>query len=382
MTNKWNFAFDNAPLRPELVEKLDRNGILRDVDPTAVSDSDEVRFIKDFFTHDGYPKLPDGTDLTGISYPYIFPVIAPWYDGASIPASALCMEPGYRQTACQAALTHLKNLNACGIRQDGTNCSFHGLAFQKEVLGTTHTFAFPDTQIRSVTGLTAAVVLIADSYRNDEAWQKQAGVPLYAREQAMFQLWCWEQFADISGYNGKVPSVAFVVRICGNLPTDCTIRTVLYNRNEAEAMVKRICKARNAESTKGLYWNRNVEEYQSWSDKLTNEAYHCTDADQYDLITAYMKAKKDRKANEAELNEVSDRMTAIAIELAAAIPSGCIQGNYQLPDGTICTVTHQLRRSRAGGGISAELLRSFFPNLEECVVATSQERETVTIDVL
>lgn len=383
MTTKWNFAFDNAPLSPAIEKKLEALGVLNPLPETDIPGATEVRFVKDFFTHDGYPKLPEGTDFSKTAYPYIFPAIAPWYDGASVPAAVVEMDPLYRQTACQAAMAYLKNLNdnARGVAVQDTSLTFHGLAFQMEVLGQTHTFAFPDTRINPLISAPAAVVLIADSYRNDESWQKQASVPLYARQQAMFQLWCWDQFAMKGDYEGVVPRVAYVVRISGNLPTDCCVRTVQYDRKEAEALIKRICKARNMESEKGLYWKRNIEQPQAWADKVHSEAFMSEDENTYDLICQYMKAKADRKQNEKELKEVTDKMDAIAIELASLIPSGNMQGNYELPDGTICTVTHQLRRSM-GVSISTDLVRSFFPALDGCIKPTAQERKTVTIDVL
>lgn len=380
---KWAFAFDNAPLAQTLIDKLADLKILPEVAMTNMAGNTDVSFIKDFFTADGYPKL-DGVDLANTAYPYIFPVSAPWYDGASIPAATLEMDPKYRQTACEAALSWLSNLVNTQV-SSANSLSFHGVAFQEEIDGVIHTFAFPDTRLANANcsnsgDYSNAVVLIADSYHNEDDWAKQGSVPLYARQQAMFQLWCWEQFAQKSGYKGYVPTAAYIVRICGNLPTDCSIRTVTYDRKEAQALVKRICKARNLEATKGCYWKRNVESPQAWSEKLENEAWHCDDEELYKLTVQYMKARSDRKANERELKKVTDRMDAIAVELASRIPTGHLQGQLTLPDGTICTIAHNRSRGSVPS-ISPEWVRSFFPHQENCILTTSQERKTVTIDV-
>lgn len=388
MANNWYFAFDNAPLSEALQEKLNMYGILKSVPKTNVSGSSETRFVKDFFTPDGYPRLNEGVKLEDVSFPYIFPAIAPWYDGAAIPSAIVKMDPLYRQTACEASLSWLFNLMGAAKAVGSTKNSrtFHGLSFQEEIHGVTHTFAFPDTRIEAMThGGTAAVVLIADSYWNNGEWEKQGSVPLYARQQAMFQLWCWDQFgnkvASDSHYTGDIPTKAFIVRICGDLAADCTIRTVEYNRKEAQELVNRICKARIQEPQRGLYWKRNIEAPQTWAEKVENEAFVTDDEDLYDLVVAYMKARSARKNIERELNDVVSKRDGIAVHLASCIPATDLQGTMALADGTHCTVTHQLKRA-SRKTVAPDLVRSFFPALEEFIVASGQERTTVTIDVL
>lgn len=384
--SNWHFAFDNAPVSQYLQDKLNALGILKPV-PITKDLGAETRFIKDFFGADGYPHLNDTARLSDIAFPYIFPAIAPWYDGAAIPSAIVDMEPLYRQTACEAALSWLFTLMNAGNAVCGNDSSktFHGLAFQEEIQGMKHTFAFPDTRIQTETHGTAAIILIADSYWNNSEWENSSSVPLYARQQAMFQLWCWDQFgakADASNpYAGEIPRNAFIVRICGNLAADCTIRTVRYDQKEAIALINRICKARVQEKQKGLYWKRNVEVAQTWANKVETEAYIIENNDLHDLVVEYMKARSDRKNIERELNLVSDKRDGIAVELASRIPSSDIQGALSLPDGTNCTVTHQLKRI-GKKSISPDLVRSFFPNLDQFIVASGQERTTVTIDVL
>lgn len=385
-TNEWYFAFDNAPLAQPLQDRM--HNLLKAVPDTNLN-TDTIRFVKNFFTADGYPHVAPEAKTYEMSYPYIFPAIAPWYDMAAIPATVTEMDPTFRQTACEAALSWLfTTTNATGMPVFGENSrTFHGVAFREEVQGVTHTFAFPDTRIASpaIDG-TAAVVLIADSYWNNSDWEKAGSVPLYARQQAMFQLWCWEQFAihlpANSGFAGKIPSTAFIVRICGNLPTDCTIRRVDYDPKEANALIKRICKARNMEPQNGLYWKRNLQSFQTWKEKIENEAYIAENDNLHTLVVEYMKARSTRKAIARELESVTDRMAAIAVELANRIPAGDLQGKLEASDGTIYTVTHQLRRSSRRTPFSTDVLRSFFPHLDDYIVAPGSERTTVTIDVL
>lgn len=386
MTSPWYFTYDNAPLSDALQEKLNKFGILNPIPEVNIPNSKETQFVKDFFTADGYPKLGEGMKHAEVAYPYLFPVIAPWYDATAIPAIQLEMEPLYRQTACSAALSWLFNLTgAAGTANHSfgdTARSFHGLAFQEEIQGMVHTFAFPDTRIATSTHGTAAVILIADSYWQNSDWEKQGSVPLYARQQALFQLWCWHRFVEKATVPIDAPETAFIVRICGNLATDCTIRTVPYNSKEAEAMVNRICKARAQEPQKGLYWKRNIETAQTWHEKIENEAFETDNPDLYDLVIEYMKARSYRKALEKEENEIGDRMDSIAVKLASLIPAGNLQGRYDLPDGTVCTVTHQQRRYRNAEKISPELIHSFYPELDECILQSGTERTTVTIEAL
>ena len=380
--NEWYFAFDNAPLSQTLQSRL--SAMLESIPDTTVN-SPSLRFVKNFFTADGYPHLNDGVKSYETAYPYIFPAIAPWYDMASIPSTVVEMDPLYRQTACEAALSWLfTTTSASGISVGGENSrTFHGIAFQEEVQGVEHIFAFPDTRIASpVVGGTAAVVLITDSYWNNEDWEKAGSVPLYARQQAMFQLWCWEQFAirlpANSNFTGEIPSSALIVRISGNLAVDCTIRRVDYDPKEANALINRICKARNMEAQQGLYWKRNVQRFETWNEKIANEAYIAEDDDLHELVTSYMKAHSDRKAIENEHKEVSARMDAIAVELASRIPAGEQQARLEMSDGTIFTVSHQLRRTGRRSAFSPDVLRSFFPHLDGFITAGSR-RETVTI---
>lgn len=384
MQNKWYFAYNNAPLPEALQNKLNKYGILKAVPETNIPGSTSTSFIKDFFTPDGYPPLAVGMKHSDASYPYLFPAIAPWYTAAAVPAIIADMEPLYRQTACEAALSWLFNLTAAadpsGVVANSQK-TFNGLAFQEEINGTVHTFAFPDTCINTKAHGRAAVILIADSYWNNNEWEKQGSTPLYARQQAMFQLWCWNKFAEKSGYQVEAPATAFVVRICGNLAVDCTIRTVTYNPKEAQSLISRICKARDLEPQKGLYWKRTIEAPQTWAEKLENEAFYTDNEDLHDLVIAYMKARSDRKVIERELKEITDKMEGIAVKLASMIPAGDIQGNLELPDGSLCTVTHQPRRA-SQRRISPDLVRSFFPALDDCISSGGSERVTVTISAL
>lgn len=384
MSNSWYFTYDNAPLSKTLQEKLNKHGLLNAMPDTDIPGSTETSFVKDFFTADGYPQLGENVKHSEVTYPYIFPAIAPWYDATAIPAIQTEMEPLYRQTACEAALAWLFNLMAAADPAGpagNTRKSFHALAFQEDVNGTRHTFAFPNTCIDTNSHGCAAVVLIADSYWNNGDWEKQGAVPLYARQQAMFQLWCWKKFAEKSGNAVQAPDIAFIVRICGNLAADCTIRTVLYNQKEAQALVNRICKARDMEAQNGLYWKRHIDTPQTWAEKLENEAFHTDDTDLHELVIEYMKARSARKNIERELNAVTEKMEGIAVKLASCIPNGNIQGNLNLPDDITCTVTHQLRRV-GQKRISPDLIYSFFPSLDSCITAGGAERTTVTIEIL
>lgn len=383
-SEKWNFNFEGASIPEALAKKAEAAGILNAI-PETKGNQNGYMFAKDFFTADGYPAIA-GLDATKTSYPYIFPALAPWYTGAALPEAIVEMDAMYRQTACEAASMNLFSLiqKATGTKVYESSRTFHGIAFMEEVEGEQHLFAFPDTLIRPSTTATgagpAAVVLIADSYENNADWEKTSGVPLYARQQAMLQLWCWNRYHSMSSYPHPAPQFAYIVRICGNLPSDCIVRTVHYNPAEAESLVKRICKARTQEPQKGLYWKRNTQKNQTWSEKL-EEAYYPNDDNLYDLVAAYMKTRTARKTIEREIDEVSAKMEAIAVILASRIPSGYSSGQLDLPDGKTCTVTHQRRRSSTGARISAELINSFFPQMDNFVVPTSQERETVTIDV-
>lgn len=381
----WYHAFDNAPLSLQLQEKLNKLGILKPVPETKICGS-ETDFIKDFFTPDGYPKMKEGLKLSEVEFPYIFPAMAPWYGGASVPEAIMEMDPLYRQTASSAALSWLKTVlgAAPGSVNDNSATSFNGVAFRQNVQGVDHTFAFPDTRIMDTPyGGPAAVILITDSYWNNDVWEKQGSVPLYARQQAMFQLWCWQQFADLTwgDFYGEAPRVAFIVRICGNLAPDCTIRVVEYNEREANALVNRICKARNLEQQNGLYWKRNIEVAKTWGEKV-DEAYVTDDPDLYELLVAFMKTRSDRKRLERELEDITNKQEAIAVQLASEIPANCWQGELSLTDGSKATVMHALKRTRSSGSVSPDLVRSFFPYLDEFIVASGQERNTVTIDVL
>lgn len=380
--NKWYFAFDNAHLSQSLQEKLDKAGVLAPIPETKLTG--DVRFVKDYFTPDGYPHLAAGVKVGEAKYPFLFPAIAPWYDGAGIPADLLEMDALYRQTACEAALSWLNTLieeaEPNGPIEKATQ-TFHGLAFQEMVAGMTYTFAFPDTRVDTDSHGPAAVVLIADSYWNNSDWEKQSSVPLYARQQAMFQLWCWNKFAEKSGDLVDAPTTAFIVRINGNLAIDCTIRTVAYNEAEANALVNRICKAKMQEPQRGDYWKRNIVPYQTWAEKIDNEAYITNDADLYALITQYMKVRKERKAIEKELDEVTAQRDAISVQLASFIPAGDLQGYLDLADGSKGTVSHQPKRSRSRS-IAPDILRSFYPAFEACISTSGAYRKTVTVDVL
>lgn len=385
--SKWNFAFDNAPLRPELQDKLARFGVLQAIPQTKFLGGavcPNVRFVKDFFTEDGFPHLASNTSLEDTPFPYLFPAIAPWYTGAAIPAAVTDMAPLYRQTACKAAMDWLHTLtdaaDPTGPQEKATE-TFHGLAFQEVYNGENYTVAFPDTRIDTNSHGPAAVVLIADSYWNNTEWEKSGSVPLYAYQMAQFQLWCWERFSAESGYHVEAPTTAFIVRICGNLPIDCTIRTVDYSPVEAQAMVNRIFKAKAQEAQKGLYWKRFIEQPRTWNEKLENDAFHTDNADLHELVVQYMKARSNKKAIERELNEVTAKMDGIAVKLASLIPTGNLQGKYTLPDGTICTVTHQSRRARSKS-TSPELVRSLFPECQDCIKTSAGKRTWVTIEAL
>lgn len=385
--SKWYFSFDNAPLSLALQEKLDKAGLLRAI-PTVRDASPETRFAKDFFTADGFPHMGSDMELSEVVFPYLFPAIAPWYDNATIPAAIMEMDALYRQSACEAALAWLFTLmEASGATNHiDTSRTFHGLAFQETIHGVPQTFCFPDTRIGVISkNAPAAVVLIADSYWNNEAWEKQSAVPLYARQQAQFQLWCWDRFADKlpadSPFCEEIPRTAIIVRISGNLSVDCTIRTVDYNPKEAFSLVDRICKAKAQEPQKGLYWKRNIETVQKWAEKIENEAYITENVDLHELIVEYMKARSTRKRIERELDEVSAKQDGIAMQLADAIPDGDIQGTLDLSDGTKCAVTHTRKRA-SSRSIPPDLVRSFFPHLDEFIDASGQERTTVTVNVL
>lgn len=383
--SKWYFAYDNAHLSPALQDKLNKHGVLQAIPETYLPNSSEVRFIKDFFEPDGFPHLADGVNATDVNFPYIFPAIAPWYDGALIPAAMAEMNPLFRQTACKAALNWLHTLTDAadpnGPQEKATE-TFHGLAFQENINGVNYTFAFPDTRIDTNSHGPAAVVLIADSYWNNEAWEKQGSVPQYARQQAQFQLWCWDRYAENCNYQVDPPRTAFIVRICGNLPSDCTIRTVEFNSVEATALVNRICKAKAMEAQKGLYWKRHIEKPMTWAEKLDSQALHLDNPGLHDVIVHYMKARSNKKQIEREINEISNQLDAIAVKLASQIPAGKIQGKYTLPDGTLCTVTHQQRRTRSRSSISPELVRSLFPELDSCICPSLSMRSYVTIEAL
>lgn len=381
MFDNWNFSFNNAPLPEALQQKLRNHNVLQPLPDTFLPHVPETRFIKDFFRADGFPKIGESLKHSEVAYPYLFPAIAPWYDSAAIPSAVLEADPTYRETACLAALSWLYTLMTSVDRVNPRLRTFHGLAFQETINGTPITFAFPDTRIATDNNGVAAVVLIADSYWNNGEWEKQASVPLYARQQAMFQLWCWNKFAEKCGYAVEPLQKAYIVRICGNLAIDCTIRTVEYNEKEASALVNRICKAREMEATKGLYWKRNVESAQTWTEKLDNEAFHTDNADLHELVVRYMKARSNRKVIERELNEIENKMNAIAVELASYIPSGDIQGTYDMPDGTLCTVTHQMKR-KSTWSITPEILRSFYPSLDGFISPSGGSRTTVTIEAL
>lgn len=382
-SEKWNFNFEGASIPEALAKKAEAAGILNAI-PETKGNQNGYMFAKDFFTADGYPAIA-GLDATKTSYPYIFPALAPWYTGATFPEAIVEMDALYRQTACEAAAMNLFNLlkQAHGIQYE-TRRSFNGIAFLDEIEGEQHLFAFPDTRICPSSAATgaedAAVILIADSYENNADWEKTSGVPLYARQQALLQLWCWDRYKHISSYPYPAPQFAYIVRICGNLPSDCIVRTVYYNPAEAESLVRRICKARTQEPQKGLYWKRNTQKNQAWREKLA-EAYCPNDDNLYDLVAAYMKTRTARKTIEREIDEVSAKMEAIAVILASRIPSGYSSGKLDLPDGKTCTVTHQRKRTSSGTKIPAELVCSFFPQLDNFVIPSSQERETVTIDV-
>ena len=380
--SKWYFAYD-AHLSEALQKKLDKAGLLAPL-PETKKTGDDVRFVKDYFTPDGYPHLGNDVKVGEVKYPFLLPVIAPWYTGAAIPSVLLDMDSLYRQTACQAALSWLNTLveeaEPTGPIEKATQ-TFHGLAFQETIGGNTFTFAFPDTRIDTNSHGPAAVILIADSYWNNEDWEKQGSVPLYARQQAMFQLWCWQQYADKCDDPIDAPKTAFVVRISGNLAIDCTIRTVEYNEREAVTLVNRVCKAKAAEAPTDNYQKRKITPIQTWAEKIDNQAYITEDADLYELVVQYMKARKARKAIEKELDAVVAERDGIAVALASYIPAGELQGYMDLTNGTKCTVTHQPKRAR-NTTISPDIVRSFFPSYEGCIVASGQHRKTVTIDVL
>ena len=94
--SKWYFAFNNAPLRPELQDKLNKFGLLKALPETYLPNEQNVRFISNFFTPDGFPHLSEGTNATEVDFPYIFPAIAPWFtgrDGPHVPADRLYCRP-------------------------------------------------------------------------------------------------------------------------------------------------------------------------------------------------------------------------------------------------------------------------------------------------
>ena len=386
MNPTWAFAFDNAPLSDSLQLKLFFHNLLNDV-PATKNVSPSLPFVKDYFTADGFPKINEGMRHADTVYPYIFPAMASWYTGATVPAAILEADPLWRQTVCQAGLKWLHTVMEAGENIAKTHNkmnseNFHALAFQQDVGGVLHTFAFPDTRIETVYHDTAAIVLIADSYWNDGDWEKGL-TPLYAREQAMLQLWCWHQFAQqapASSCPEDIPEVAFICRVSGNLAVDCKVRTVTYIPAEAESLVRRICKARSLEAQNGLYWKRNIQKVQTWEEKIKNEAYFLDDDDVHELVCEYMKARADRKQLEKELKEIEAQQDGIAVNLASRIPAGVLQGTLDLSDGTKCSVTHTYRRP-GHRTIPAELVRSFFPSMED-VIVSGGHRETVTIEYL
>lgn len=379
----WYFTYDNSHLSEALQKKLQQFGLLNDIPATSITTAG-TRFIKNFFTPDGYPHLGEDS-LEDTQFPFIFPAIAPWYTGAAIPAAITQMAPLFRQTACKAAVEWLHTLTSAADPsgpQDARTETFHGLAFQEPFNGVQYTVAFPDTRIETSSHGFAAIVPIADSYWNNHEWEKQGAIPLYARQMAQFQLWCWERFAEESGYQIEAPTTAFVVRICGNLSVDCAIRTVEYNPKEAKALAQRILKAKQQEAQKGLYWKRHIDKPMTWTEKLDQEAFRINDNDQYELVVQFMRARSAKKAIERELKQVSEEMDAIAVKLADQIPTGNVQGKYTLPDGTFCTVTHQKRRTREKK-VSPELLRSLFPEVaDDFISAGSSKRTYVTIEAI
>ncbi len=395
---RWEFAFGTR-LDASLAKKLNDAGLLKRTAYEISNYKPQVMLKKDFFTPDGYPA---NTDLEAVANnSFICPVMAPWYTGAPVPESILKMDKLYRQKACDAAMSWL--LNPTDSAQDNTlpnsafnrpyqnwkprGRSFHGLRVEQTVCGQNILFWFPDTVLErgNMAKPYAAVVLIADTYDNNEDWE-HGSIPLYARQQAMFQLWCWEQFSNI--HSQPVPEEAIIVRICGNLAADCTIRTVAYNEAEAYRLVDRICKAYIQESQQNLpiYAKRNAIPTKPWQEKkqeIMDNAYWPNDEDLHTTVKDYMAARSNRKQLEREVEEKEQRMQAIALELASRIPSA-VQGTLTLPNGTICTVTHRAKRSyNRGATISAETLRSFFPSsLSESCITKGSERKTVSIDVL
>lgn len=375
--NRWQFAF-NTQLPAKLVDKINTAGLLPETAQEKLHYPSNAIFYKDFFD-------PNGHLASSVAFSYtVYPAMAPWYTGAAIADAVANADTMYQNKACEAAYSWLAKLAIPSPDATTPKPTFNGLGFTHRFGADTFSFYFPDTVINAFSGSNdkSTVILIADSYENNDDWEK-GRIPQYASQQALFQLWCWKQFAAM--HTLDAPISAKVVRICGNLPADCTIRTVIYNEVEAQRLVERICRNMIAEAkaNKAVGSSKRVIPVKSWVEKkqeMMDSAYTPDDPDLHDATKLYMAARSDRKKIEKEAKEISDRMAAIALEIASLIPEADRFGALDLSNGDHCAVSHSTRRATSTT-ISAETLRSFFPALEEYIKPGSP-RKLVTIDAL
>lgn len=375
--NRWQFTF-NTSLPTKLMEKINAAGLLPETAREKLHYPANAIFYKNFFNPNGHMVLGTATDHT------VYPAKAPWYTGAAIADAVVNADTMYQNKACEAAYSWLAKLTHSSPNLPVPKPTFNGLGFSQQFGADTFSFYFPDTVIDTFSGANAksTVILIADSYENNDDWEK-GRIPQYARQQALFQLWCWKQFAAL--HSLYAPINAKVVRICGNLPADCTIRTVAYNNAEAQRLVERICRNMIAEANanKAVGSSKRVVPVKSWGEKkqeMMDSAYKPDDPDLHEATKLYMAARSNRKQLENEAKEISDRMAVIALEIASLIPEADRFGALDLSNGDHCAVSHLTRRASATT-ISAETLRSFFPALEEYIKPGSP-RKLVTIDAL
>lgn len=332
--------------------------------------------IPDAFYPDGTPTHYDDNEY--------YPCYLAHYLGTTMPSDLLNMTDGFRRSAARSAIRWIHAVLPDVTSQMPKHINGECVAIQHN--GEVYSFLIPDisvTYTESGCSVTCPVLPFPDVRGNGEAWEDGC-LPSHAEEQALLTLWlCRASYED--GKRSTCPEKAFVVRITGNTPSDIQIRTVSADTARMERLIRRLFKVLENSSTKNqaAIGNVDVQESLSWRDKkqeAQNQAYLFCDEANRQKLRQYMALRSDRKALDAQAQEMKNEMDEIALRLASMIPDAA---SGTVTDGSrIYTIKHS-PKARKQATISADLLMQFFPDLASEVISyATTEKGQVSIRVI
>ena len=317
---------------------------------------------------------------------FIIPREIPKWLNTAMPGALLDIEPSYSRSACKSALNYGGDFLLAESLSAAEQPPFYkrivGFHFGYAANGESFPVAFPCALIDEKI---YPIIAVADTWRNDAAWENGA-VPLYVSQQADFLMWAIRYFmANIEpGRFTLASSNTLVVRIIGNLPTDCSVRLVLGNAAREESVAKRVFRAVSRYRQQGIAFpeaNRTVEA--PYKEQLANLPV-IEDEDLHELIGRYMDKRALRKALEAQGKSMKERQDAIAYILSEKIPAGKGSCVFTLSDGKTARVSHVIkgRRPVTSDSVTPGMILQYAPEAAHCVLCSDAVDWKVSIDAV